>query len=137
MGGVGGGVSGKMKIYKHIAVKVFSNIQTRASRAAPYLVLVSERARPALNILDGPIRCGRPDSGLCLDIQALARAVLHSDVKVVRDVEVLARGIIDALGEPDGASIGRVVAEVDTLYFASAGVEDPDLGRAEVVVEEL
>lgn len=102
-----------------------------------YLVLIASGACPALNRLHSSIWLDWLNTRLGLNIQALPRTILDSNVKVVGNEEVLSGSIIDTRVDSDDASVGRVVAEVHARCGVGSCVDDPDLGGTKVVVEEL
>jgi hypothetical protein len=70
-----------------------------------------------------------------LNIQALSRSILHGDVKVVGDEQLLAGSVVVARFDRDASTVGRIVSKVDAGNLAGGGVENPDLGGTEVIVE--
>ena len=125
-----------MKIYKPAVEGIISEIVNLGSFAA-YLVLIAERTTPALNRLHDSIRPDGLDSGFRLNIQALTGPVLNGNVQVVSDEEVLSGSVVDAWVNPDGAAVGGIISEVDAANLTRGGVDDLNLGSANVVVEEL
>lgn len=74
---------------------------------------------------------------LSLNIHALSRSVIDSDVKVISDVKVLSGCVVNTGCDRDASAVGRVVSKVDAEFLTGGGVDYPDLGSTEVVVEQL
>lgn len=102
-----------------------------------HLVGISEGALPSLNILLRAIGPGVVGlrSGFRSNVNALTGTVLHGDVVVVRDEQLLGGQSFISLPDVQGLTVGsEVVAKIDTVVgFRISVGRDADLGATSVV----
>jgi hypothetical protein len=102
-----------------------------------HLVGISEGALPSLNILLRAIGPGVVGlrSGFRSNVNALTGTVLHGDVVVVRDEQLLGGQSFISLPDVQGLTVGSEVgAKIDTIVGVRISVgRDADLGATSVV----